>query len=97
LDYQNDVRLAVRDELPSEVDASDVAENLYAYMFMTEMTFPALFFGAWPAYEPDVCLFASYTLLIKNLSFFITLSLTILLANYPLSLGKGPSFHNVQR
>lgn len=29
LDYQEDVRLAVRDELPSEVDASDIAESLY--------------------------------------------------------------------
>lgn len=29
MDYQQDVRLAVRDELPSELDSSDVAESMY--------------------------------------------------------------------
>jgi len=53
-DYQQDVRLAVRDELPSQLDAADLAENMYAYMFMTELTWPSLFFGTWAAFEPDV-------------------------------------------
>lgn len=44
----------MRDELPSEIDASDVAENMYAYMFMTEVVWPQLFFGTWAAFEPDV-------------------------------------------
>lgn len=29
LDYQKDVRLSVRDELPDEVDSADIAEGLY--------------------------------------------------------------------
>lgn len=53
-DYQQDVRLAVRDELPDQLDASDIAESMYGYMFMTELTWPSLFFGAWAAWEPDV-------------------------------------------
>jgi hypothetical protein len=72
-DYQQDVRLAVRDELPTHIDSSDVAENMYAYMFMTEMTWPSLFFGTWAAFEPDV----SYII-----SFIIT-------AHHPLPLGEG--------
>jgi hypothetical protein len=54
MDYQEDVRLAVRDELPTEIDSGDVAENMYNYMFMTEMVWPSLFFGTWAAFEPDV-------------------------------------------
>ena len=54
MDYQEDVRLAVREELPAEIDASDMAEYMYANMFMTEMTWPSLFFGTWAAFEPDV-------------------------------------------
>ena len=57
LDYQNDIRLASRDELPAELDASDVAESIYGHMFMTELTWPSLFFGAWAAFEPDVRLY----------------------------------------
>lgn len=53
-DYQNDVRLATRDEMPDQVEASDIAEGLYSQMFMTELTWPPLFFGAWGAFEPDV-------------------------------------------
>ena len=49
-----DVRLAVRDELPDELDAADVAEASYAYLFATELTWPPLFFGTWAAFEPDV-------------------------------------------
>ncbi len=48
------MRLAVRDELPSEIDASDIAENMHGYLFMTELTWPSLFFGTWAAWEPDV-------------------------------------------
>jgi hypothetical protein len=54
LEYQQDVRLAVRDELPSEIDASDLAESAYGYFFMTELTWPSIFFGTWAAFEPDV-------------------------------------------
>ena len=54
LDYQRDVRLAVRDELPAEIDASDIAENMYQYLYMTELTWPSLFFGTLGAFEPDV-------------------------------------------
>lgn len=54
LDYQEDVRLAVRDELPDEIDSSDMAEYMYANLFMTELTWPSLFFGTWAAFEPDV-------------------------------------------
>jgi hypothetical protein len=53
-DYQEDVRLAVRDELPDQLDASDVAESMYAYIFMTEMTWSPFFAGTWGAWEPDV-------------------------------------------
>jgi hypothetical protein len=48
------VRLAIRDELPSELDASDVAEATGAYMFMSELVWPPLFFGTYAAFEPDV-------------------------------------------
>lgn len=54
LDYQNDVRLAVRDELPDHIDSADIAEATYANMMMTEMTYPPIFFGTWAAWEPDV-------------------------------------------
>lgn len=54
MDYQEDVRLAVRDELPDEIDATDIAENLYTQVFMTELTWPPMFFGGWAAFEPDV-------------------------------------------
>lgn len=54
LDYQEDVRLSVRDELPDEIDASDIAEAMQAGLVMTELTWPSLFFGAWAAWEPDV-------------------------------------------
>ena len=30
LDYQNDVRLAVRDEMPTEINAEDVTETVYS-------------------------------------------------------------------
>ena len=54
LEYQRDVRLAVRDELPTDISNEDIAESMYANMFMTELTWPSLFFGVWAAMEPDV-------------------------------------------
>lgn len=54
MDYQNDVRLATRDQLPDEFDAADIAEAMYLNLFVTELTWPALFLGLWSAFEPDV-------------------------------------------
>ena len=54
LAYQEDIRLNSRDELPSEIDSTDIAESMYAQMFMTELTWPPLFWGGWSAFEPDV-------------------------------------------
>lgn len=54
LDYQEDVRLAVRDELPDELDASDIAEAMHGHLVLTELTWPSIFFGTWAAMEPDV-------------------------------------------
>ena len=56
LAYQQDIRMAGRDEIPSEVDATDIAENLYTQVFMTELTWPPLFFGTWGSFEPDHCI-----------------------------------------
>ena len=71
----------MRDELPAEIDAADIGENMYAYLFMTELTWPSLFFGAWAAFEPDV----SYR-------FY-----HLLLAHHSLPLGEGSTLSNVQR
>ena len=68
------MRLAVRDELPTEIDAADIAESMYAFLFMTELTWPPLFFGTWAAFEPDVCI--------------LIVLLTNLIAHYPLSMGE---------
>jgi hypothetical protein len=54
LDYQEDVRLNVRDELPDHLDSSDLAEATYFNVVLTELTWPPIFFGAWAAFEPDV-------------------------------------------
>lgn len=83
----------MRDELPDEIDAADLAENLHGYMFMTELTWPSLFFGAWAAFEPDV------SILIILLQFFPRAHAFLIhnLANYPLSMGKGSHFTHVQR
>ena len=56
MDYQNDVRLSVRDELPDEIDSSDIAENIYGQLFHTELVWPVVFFGVYSAFEPDVSL-----------------------------------------
>ena len=57
-DYQRDVRLAKRDELPDEVDSSDIAEGIYAQLFHTELVWPVVFFGVYAAFEPDVSIIA---------------------------------------
>ena len=54
LAYQEDIRLNSRDELPSEIDSTDIAESMYSQIFMTELTWPPLFWGGWSAFEPDV-------------------------------------------
>ena len=43
-DYQNDVKLSTRDELPDDIDAEEIAERMYANMFATEVTWPPFFF-----------------------------------------------------
>ena len=54
LDYQRDVRMSKRDEIPDEIDSSDIAEGLYQQLFMTELVWPVVFFGVYAAFEPDV-------------------------------------------
>ena len=39
--------------LPDEIDATDLAEDLYAHLYLTEMVWPALFLGIWSPFEPD--------------------------------------------
>merc|ERR1712166_851738 len=53
LEYQEDVRLLQRVELPDEIESSDVAENLYGQVFMTELLWPPMVYGGWAAFEPD--------------------------------------------
>ena len=62
LDYQRDVRLAVRDELPDEVDSADVSESLYNQLFHTELVWPVIFYGGYAAFEPDVSPFLYFDL-----------------------------------
>ena len=82
MDYQKDIRLTtVRDELPDNLDSSDLAEAMYANLFMTELTWPSLFFGAWAAWEPDV----------------LQLRFILSIGYHPLSMGKGSTFTFVQR
>ena len=52
-DYQQDVRLSTRDELPAEIDSADIAEAMYNHLYSTELWWPAMFFGFWAAWEPD--------------------------------------------
>jgi hypothetical protein len=44
----------VRDELPDNISNEEIAETIHSHMFMTELTWPSIFFGAWAAFEPDV-------------------------------------------
>lgn len=81
MDYQKDIRLStVREELPDNIDSSDVAEATYANLFLTELTWPSLFFGAWAAWEPDV---------------FHIDNFNNLIAHYSLSMGKRSIITNV--
>lgn len=57
MDYQEDIRLASREELPDEMDAADISESIYNQVFSTELTWPPMFFGIWAAGEPDVSFF----------------------------------------
>ena len=43
----------MRDELPSEIDSTEIAESLYGQVIMSELTWPTLFFGIWSTQEPD--------------------------------------------
>ena len=52
-DYQRDVRLSVRDELPDSFDSADIAESVYGQLFHTELVWPVVFFGVYSAFEPD--------------------------------------------
>ena len=52
-DYQRDVRLSLRDELPDEVDVADISEGIYNQLFHTELVWPVFFFGIYSAFEPD--------------------------------------------
>ena len=88
LDYQRDVRMSKRDELPDEIDSSDIAENLYQQLFMTELVWPVVFFGVYAAFEPDVS---------PNFLSVHDLTYLYLIAHYSLSLGEGPSESNVPR
>ena len=54
MDYQRDVRLAKRDELPDEIDSADISENLYGQLFHTELVWPVVWFAGYTAFEPDV-------------------------------------------
>lgn len=45
--------MARSDEIPTEIDTSDIVENFYAIIVYTELTWPSLFFGGWAAFEPD--------------------------------------------
>ena len=87
LDYQRDVRLSKRDELPDEIDSSDIAENLYKQLFMTELVWPVVFFGVYAAFEPDVSPL--------SLSFVHDLTSLYPIAHHSLPLGEGPSESNV--
>jgi hypothetical protein len=45
--------MSVRDELPDEIDTADIAETIYKYLVMTELTWPPLFMSTWAAFEPE--------------------------------------------
>ena len=53
LEYQEDVRLNVRDELPDDIDLVDITEGMYKMMVTTEYLWPPLFMSTWAAFEPD--------------------------------------------
>ena len=45
--------MALREQLPDDIEASDVAETLYMHLFHTEIIYPPFFSGTWAAWEPD--------------------------------------------
>ncbi len=73
------MRLAHRDELPDDMDDADITESFYSHLFMTELTWPPMFFGIWAAGEPDVSQFPSSKLIITCI------------AHRALPLGEGTS------
>jgi hypothetical protein len=82
------------EELPDEIDSSDMAEYMYANLYMTELTWPSLFFGTWAGFEPDVILFH------RKLKFRILILSNYdldrsLIAHYSLSLGEGTSLTQI--
>ena len=46
--------MSKRDELPDEIDSSEIAEGMYAQLFHSELVWPVFFFGIYAAFEPDV-------------------------------------------
>ena len=89
MDYQNDVRLAVRDELPTEINAEDISESAYQQIFMSELIWPPLFFSGWAAFEPDVsCISCLYVQM---------LIYVICVAHLALPMGERSTLTNVQR
>jgi NADH dehydrogenase (ubiquinone) Fe-S protein 8 len=52
LDYQKDIRLTSRDEIPDDLDASDLAEKFYIENVFTELYWPPAFFAIWASFEP---------------------------------------------
>ena len=91
MDYQNDVRLAVRDELPTEINAEDMSESVYQQLFQTELVWPPLFFSGWAAFEPDVSTTAFQREIEADHVFHRSL------AHPSLPMGEGSSLPNVQR
>ena len=53
LAYQEDIRMSHRDEVPDELDPSDIAENLYHLFCKTEFWYPSAFAIGWAAFEAD--------------------------------------------
>lgn len=91
MDYQRDVRLAVRDELPDNIDSADVSESLYNQLFHTELVWPVIFYGGYAAFEPDVSLTCSM-LPVTDLT---TRRFLHFIARHPLPLGEGSSESHV--
>ena len=47
------MRLHQRDELPDDIEMTDIAEGMYKHYVMTEYLWPLLFMSTWAAFEPD--------------------------------------------
>lgn len=73
MDYQKDVRLAVRDELPTDINAEDITESLYSQVFLSELTWSPIFYVGWAAFEPDVSVYLHiYLFHLVTSTFFTT-------------------------